>query len=238
MRLDEALALADKIAADMKRTGTLVVTLYGGPATGKSTTRALVFGELKQRGLNVEEAPEYAKELVWEKSTGKLGFQPYIISKQMWRTRRLDGQVDAVITDTSTLLSLVYGGLENGVTPAFRNWVLDEYKSRNGLDFYLTRDPSRPYNQSGRTQTLSEAEAADEQIRTLLDENNIHYSEIQVDKDGNTHVQKIADAVEQVLALMGKKYISDEVIYRMDQESLEGLRDYARSLEFAVKTFQ
>lgn len=202
MRLDEALHLRDRLLADMERTGTLVVTLYGGPGTGKSTTRALVFGELKQRGRNVEEAPEYAKELVWEKSSGKLGFQPYIIAKQMWRTRRLDGQVDAVITDTSTLLSLIYGGPENGVTPAFRNWVLDEYKSRNGLDFYLTRDPSRPYNPKGRTQqSLSEAEQADEQIKTLLDTNNIHYSEIQVDKDGNSHVTAIADAVEQVLDL-------------------------------------
>lgn len=204
MRLDEALHLADRLVEDMDRTGTLQVTLYGGPGTGKSTTRALVFGELKQRGLNIEEAPEYAKELVWEEATGKLGFQPYIIAKQMWRMRRLEGQVDAIITDTSTLLSLVYGGPENGVTPAFRDWVIDEYKSQNGLDFYLTRDPSRPYNPKGRTQNLSEAREADEQIRSLLHAYDIPYSEIQVDKDGSSHIKVIADAVEQVLALMGK----------------------------------
>lgn len=206
MKLDEARKLADRLVEDMHRTGTLVVTLYGGPGIGKSTTRALVFGELKQRGLNIEEAPEYAKELVWEEAIGKLGFQPYIIAKQMWRIRRLDGQVDAVITDTSTLLSLIYGAEENGVTPTFREWVIDDYKSRNKLDFFLERDPSRPYNPAGRTQkNVQEALEADKQIKTLLDTYEIPYSQVRVDKNGSGHVQIIADAVEQVLTLMGKK---------------------------------
>ena len=42
---------------------TLVVNLFGGPGTGKSTTMAHVFAELKWRGYDCEMSNEYAKEV-------------------------------------------------------------------------------------------------------------------------------------------------------------------------------
>jgi len=46
----------------------LLVNLFAGPGTGKSTTMAGLFSELKFMGVNCEQAPEFAKEKVWEGS--------------------------------------------------------------------------------------------------------------------------------------------------------------------------
>ena len=66
----------------------LVVNLFGGPGCGKSTVAALLFGKLKQHGVNCEMALEYAKDKVWEESFKTLEDQIYIFGKQLhkiWR---------------------------------------------------------------------------------------------------------------------------------------------------------
>jgi hypothetical protein len=203
MRREEAEELRSRLVRRMHQKGTLKVGFYGGPGTGKSTTTALVFGALKQRGRNVEMAHEYAKDLVWEGRAAALQYQPYVIAKQMWRERRLEGQVDAILTDTSILYSFVYGDENNGVTPAFQEWVLDEYANSNRLDFFLTRDPNRDYNPRGRTQSQEEAEALDAEIQTLLIDARADFEVVQVDKDGNSHVDYIVNKIEQTLAIQG-----------------------------------
>jgi len=208
MRREEAIALKDKLIADMGRVGTLQVHLYAGPGVGKSTTRALVFGELKRRGREVEDVPEYAKQLVYEGAQGKLAYQPLIAGKQLWKMRSLEGKVEAIITDTSSLFSVIYGGPENGVTDAFRAWLIDDYRSRNTLDFFLERDMNAVYNPNGRTQkSIPEALAADQQIKDLLNEVGKPYKTIQMrfssrdEREHNEHIIDIADDVERVLDL-------------------------------------
>ena len=51
---------------------TLVINLCGGPGTGKSTLSANLFAKLKMAGVDVELAPEYVKDLVWEESFKKI----------------------------------------------------------------------------------------------------------------------------------------------------------------------
>jgi molybdopterin-guanine dinucleotide biosynthesis protein len=171
----------------------LVATLYGGPGTGKSTTCAAVFAALKQKGYNVEIAHEYAKDLTWEGRTTALGFQPYVAVKQMYREHRLYGQVDAIITDTSTLLSLIHG---KNNTPAFEAWIVDEYKRKRTLNIFIERDPSRPYNVRGRSQTATEATKLDRRIRHMLESNGVPYLPIRMNKDTDSHTDFIIRMVE------------------------------------------
>lgn len=201
MKLEEARSLVEQLGRDLQRRGTLHVRLHGGPASGKSTTRAEVFAILKRRNLSVEDVPEYAKNLVWESANGKLSFQPYIMAKQMWHMRRLEGQVDAIITDTSTLLSLIYGGPEQGVTSEFREYIISEYRATNGLDFFIDRNPNIAYDATGRNQgSLEEAQAYDAQIMSLLDEVGVPYERMTLDE---TIGERIANRVQSTLAVSG-----------------------------------
>ncbi len=150
---------------------TLVVNLYGGPGTGKSTTMAGAFSLLKLTGINVEMAPEFAKDKVWENSTSILGNQIYIFGKQHHRLWRLIEQVDVVITDSPLLLALYYG--HDVFYESFKTAIVDERNRFNNLDIFLRR--VKPYNPAGRLQTENEAKQIDGKLRTLLEANGIDY---------------------------------------------------------------
>jgi adenylate kinase family enzyme len=67
---------------------TLVVNLFAGPGSGKSTFCASVFAKLKILGIDSEMSLEYAKDIVWEESYQKLDHQIYIFGKQLHRLQR------------------------------------------------------------------------------------------------------------------------------------------------------
>lgn len=160
---------------------TLVVNIFGGPGTGKSTNAALTFGELKSQGYNVEMAHEYAKDLVWEGRNKAIGFQPYVIGKQMYRVHRLLGEVDAIITDSPVLFGLIYK--ERYICPEFDNFVVAQFKQWFTLNIFLVRDSEyHSYNPRGRFQTEEEAVAIDEKIKAMLKEHHIPYTSLVVNK--------------------------------------------------------
>lgn len=158
---------------------TPILSLYGGPGTGKSTTAALLFAAYKQAGVNVELAHEVAKDYTWEGAHGKLGFQALIAAEQMWRYERLDSKVDLIITDTSTLLSLVHAKGRNA-TEAFRAWVVDDYRRRNTINVFLRRNHARAYNPHGRRQSEDSAKSMDTSIRRMLQQYGIDHLEVEV----------------------------------------------------------
>jgi len=148
----------------------LVINLFGGPGTGKSTTMAGVFSELKWRKVNCEMAPEFAKEKVWEKSTNILGNQVYVFGKQYNTIYRLLGQVDAIVTDSPLLLSTIYGTRES---ETFHQLVLQKFHEQESLNIFLVRE--KDYNPKGRMQTEDEAKEIDNEVKKLLDRYGVHY---------------------------------------------------------------
>lgn len=156
---------------------TLVVNLYGGPGTGKSTTAALVFGRLKQLGINAELVTEFAKDLAWE-DRSVIKCRPFVFGEQLWRIERLLGHVDVVVTDSPLLMDLVYSG-HLGM-----HWVevvAAEHRKLDTLDIFLPRDTSlHPYNPKGRWQSLEESQVLDNKILSLIEAHNVIYNTVAV----------------------------------------------------------
>ena len=173
---------------------TLVVNLLGGPGTGKSTTRAEIFAALKWRGIECEEAPEFAKEIVWGEITNKLKDQNYIFAKQNHRLFRLRGQVNVIITDSPLLLSILYG---QDMIPSFAPYVLNTISTYNNLNIFLKR--TKPFNPKGRLQSFEEAKDLDSRILALLNKANLPYFEFDA-KKGNGEI--IADHIETHLKML------------------------------------
>jgi hypothetical protein len=149
---------------------TLVVNLFGGPGSSKSTTMAGVFSKLKLAGVNCEMAPEYAKVKVWEKSFHTLQDQIYVFGKQYRTVSRLLGEVDVVITDSPILLSIVYDKKQN---QHLKTLVLECFKEQDNISFFLNRP--KTYNPKGRMQTKKQSIEKDYEIITMLDGSGIDY---------------------------------------------------------------
>ncbi|MNC17403.1 hypothetical protein D3C75_652800 [compost metagenome] len=147
-----------------------VVNIFGGPGTGKSTTAAYLFHELKCAGKNVELVTEYAKDMVWEGRMNVLSDQLYMAAKQNRKLERLVNHgLEVAITDSPLILGALYQ--PPGYYELFEPFLVEVFNSYNNLNIYLKR--STEYNPLGRNQTLEEAIVIDEQNLKLLDKHDI-----------------------------------------------------------------
>lgn len=168
---------------------TQIINLFGGPGTGKSTIAALVFGELKKKGYEIELVTEYAKDKVWEESYKTLENQIYVFGKQFHRIWRVKNKVNFIITDSPILLSIIYDKEKND---NLKRLVLDVHNNFNNINILIKRDTI--YNPNGRFQNEIEAKLIDKQIMNLLKNNSIDFHEI-----------NITNAVEEIINIITKK---------------------------------
>lgn len=158
----------------------LVINLFAGPGAGKSTTASKVFAGLKDRGVSAELALEFAKELTWEKRYGAMACQPYLFGEQLYRVQRLvdNPGVEAVVTDSPLLLSIVYGD-----TPyEFREGVIRYVQRFDRLNFFLDR--VKPYDPRGRRQSEDSARQVDSEVRDALHTAGEDYDTVLGDDSG------------------------------------------------------
>lgn len=153
---------------------TIVVNLIGGPGSGKSTTAAGLFYNLKKLGINCEMALEYAKDKVYEESFKTMDDQLYIFGKQYHRMWRLKNLVDVVITDSPLLLSIYYNKTKSNY---FEDLIVEQYNKFNNMLYILNRD-NIEFKQEGRIQNEEESKRIDVEVKNILDRNNIKYTEI------------------------------------------------------------
>ena len=180
----------------VKRNKPLVINLFGAPGAGKSTGAAIVFAELKKRGVNAELVTEFAKDKTWEGNATALGCQEYVFGKQSYRLARCRADVDVIVTDSPLPLSLLYVK-DSALTAddSFQKVVMNVFNSYNNLNFYILR--VKPYNPKGRNQTEAESDALNGPLQILLAENKISYCCIHGDDEG------YAEIVQRVVEWLG-----------------------------------
>lgn len=150
----------------------IVVNLFGGPGTGKSTGAAAIFAGLKMNGVNAELITEFAKDKTWEHNNAALSFQPYVFGKQAFRMERCRDQVDVIVTDSPLFLSMLYNKQEN-IRKPLEELVLSVFNTYTNINYFLNR--VKPYNPAGRNQSEEEADAISSQIYQALNKFNIPF---------------------------------------------------------------
>jgi hypothetical protein len=162
------------------------INLFGGPGTGKSTTAALVFGNMKQKHYNVELITEYAKTRVYEEHWSVFPDQIYIFAKMLRQYNRFAGKVDFVVSECPLLLSVVYARYMSHDYVNFEPLVVEAVSKMNNINIMLTR--TVPYQPKGRNQDLEEAERIDCIVRDVLTQYNQNIIELPVDDNTVTGI--------------------------------------------------
>lgn len=152
---------------------TTVINLYGGPGTGKSTSAAYLFYQLKKQGKNAELVREYVKDWAWEKREIRDWDQLYFLGKQIRRESLLYGRVDTIVTDAPVALGQFYAekfsppGIRDGVKAAVQGFYKEcETQGIRQIHVFLNR--SKAYNPAGRFQTEEQAKEMDMEMLRFL----------------------------------------------------------------------
>src|SRR5690606_16964767 len=124
----------------------LLIGFVGSPYSGKTTTAALLFAELKKCGIQAEYLPEYARDRIREMKD--LGVPVVLDDAAQWAIRDIqeklerrhlanNGEGAITITDGSTANSFFYGGsdsLEREVVRYDLLFFSRNIQSRTGKD--------------------------------------------------------------------------------------------------------
>ena len=149
---------------------------------------ANLFYRLKCRGIEVEMAPEFAKDLVWEERFQYFDEQIYIFAKQLHRINRVNGKVDVCISDSPLQNSYIY--LKEDY-PELKAIIDKEFSKFNNMNFYVRR--GFKYIQNGRNENEQQALEIDRKIEELL--RTIPHTVIGQDTDVDKLIGKICDDI-------------------------------------------
>lgn len=166
-----------------------IVCLWGGPGTGKSTSCAAIFADLKKLGYNCEMNREYIKDWVWEGRKITDGDQVYITAKQLKKERiYIQNGLDFIITDSPVALASFYGdkydayerkyGACKQIVKQHHQFCKDNgYKVEH---YFLVR--TKEYNPVGRFQDEATAKGFDVEIKAFMDDYGINYKTVVCDE--------------------------------------------------------
>lgn len=142
------------------------INIFGGPGTGKSTTAAHVFAELKRAGKNAELSVEYAKSRVYEEHWSIFPDQVYIFAQMLRQYHRVEDKVDYMVSDSPLLLSAVYARWHGIRYTSLEPLIVEAANSYNNINILLQRTVG--YQEDGRTQNANEAEQLDRITQEVL----------------------------------------------------------------------
>lgn len=154
-------------------TKTKILNLYGGPGSGKSTSAAYLYHQMKCQHINAELVREYVKEWAWEARKFSMYDQIYFLGKQCRKESMLYGKVDWIITDSPVMMVVYYAqkycsqAVSEGVRAAtlalYRQAAEDGHEHHHVL---LSRNV--PYQSEGRYQSEAQALEMDDEISHML----------------------------------------------------------------------
>lgn len=157
----------------------LIVNMFAGPSSGKSTYALGTAYRLKADRWLAEYVPEYAKHLTWIEDFNTLSRQLHVTAQQYRDILVPYGKVDVVVTDSPFIIGLLYPDQYGHIDVDFEYWLIKIFNTFDNLNIFLERNPDgHHFQQEGRSQNEEQSKAKDEECLELLDRHHIPYHRI------------------------------------------------------------
>jgi len=166
----------------------LIVNIYGGPCSGKSTRISYIAAILKLNGISCEICPEFAKEEIYRGMPENLKDQRYIFGNQQHILSKLAKMYDVIIVDGTLLNCVLYSPNE---TKQFHDVIYEEYKKYENKNYFIKRNKELDFQQVGRVHNLEESLKKDKEIIDILESLNEDY--VIIDDDYNIIFDDISE---------------------------------------------
>jgi nicotinamide riboside kinase len=170
-----------------KTTDALVVNIFGGPGTGKSTLAAQIFAQLKMQHIEAACPEEHAKLAIWSGQPWLLDEQAILLGRTWETLSALVGRVDVVICDSPLLLCSVYAGEREPLS--FHNFVIDLHKRTHRLNLFIERPLDQAYSTNGRRENEDQALVMDQRIKAALRDAQEPFLEVSTTDDIVPHIR-------------------------------------------------
>jgi predicted ATPase len=152
---------------------TTIISLYGGPGAGKSTSAAYLYYLLKAAGENTEMVREYVKNWAWEGRMISAYDQIYFLGKQARHESMLFGKVKFIVTDAPIFMSVYYAqafctpilaeGIKQTVQAFYQQTLEDGHRH-----YHVLLQRAHKYASEGRYQTEDEAKEIDQKLDKMF----------------------------------------------------------------------
>lgn len=149
---------------------TKIINIIGGPGCDKSLFSSAIILNLNLRNKSVEQIPDYAKALVWQKNFDALKNQYQVAQRQFEMLDLLDGQVQYLVTECALMQVLYYNETytENICDVAkTRQQILSWYNKHDNINILVERGDKK-YVQTGRFQNEEDARKIDQALHEML----------------------------------------------------------------------
>lgn len=156
---------------------TKVINIIGGPGCDKSLFSSAIILNLNLRHKSVEQIPDYAKSLVWQKDFEALRNQYSVAQRQFEMLNLLDGQVQYLVTECALMQVLYYNETyrENICDVAkTRKHILEWYHRHDNINILVERSDKK-YVHTGRFQNEDEARKIDRELKQTLEREQIPF---------------------------------------------------------------
>ena len=164
---------------------TKVINIIGGPGCNKSLFSSAIILQLIVHHKTVENIPDFAKSLVWQRDFEGLKNQYQIAQRQFDTLELLDGQVQFLVTECSLPQILYYNEhYEENICDVAktRAQILRWYRQLDNINVIVERG-DRKYVHSGRMQDEDEAIRIDRALRAGLTREGLPYTALKPDID-------------------------------------------------------
>lgn len=195
---------------------TVVVNLFAGPGTGKSSLASRLYSDLNISRPFGEVAlvQEFAKILVYLNRTEDLKSQPLVTKGQISMLEPFIGNVDIVITDSPIHLGLIYN-TQKADEPEVRALIEGCAAKYKSVNFFIDRIEGIGYQSEGRLQTHEEAEEKDREILEMLEREDIPHIRIKNEYDIAAvicHMTELIGMKRELLLNISSRHEEDPVL--------------------------